>query len=931
MFVFIDGFVHQLPDIDPQETGEWLDSLDSVIEIGGRSRARYLLARLMERAREQGVGVPAMVTSDYINTIPPEQEPWFPGDEVLERRIRAYIRWNAMAMVDRSNHRFDGLGGHLSTFASAAALYDVGFNHFFRGKGDGGFGDQVFFQGHAAPGVYARAFLEGRLTEEHLDRFRREVDGGGLPSYPHPRRMPDFWEFPTVSMGLGPLNAVAQARFNRYLLHHEIADTSKSKVWAFVGDGEMDEPEAMAGLSIAAREQLDNLIFVVNCNLQRLDGPVRGNGKIIQELEAIFRGAGWNVIKVIWGRGWDELLARDVDGVLVNKMNSTVDGEFQKYAVESGAYIREHFFGPDPRLQRMVEHLSDDDLRMLPRGGHDYRKLYAAYKMAVEHEGSPTVILAKTVKGWTLGAGIESRNATHQIKKLTADELQDFRDRLQLPIPDSELTDGDPPYWHPGTDSPEFEYMMARRRTLDGSVPERVVRKKMFRPGARPESVSPGPFADVLAGTGEKVQASTTTAFARLLRNLLRDPDVGARVVPIIPDEARTFGLDALFREYKIYAPFGQRYEPVDAELLLSYREASNGRILEEGITEAGSMASLTAAGTSYATWGQPMIPFFIFYSMFGFQRVGDLIWAFGDQRGRGFLLGATAGRTTLTGEGLQHCDGQSQLLASAYPNCRAYDPAFAYEMGVIIRDGIERMYGPEPEDCFYYLTLYNENYSMPAMPEGVEDGIVRGLYRFRAAPETNGNRTGADPRQRHRDAGGARRAADPRRRLRRRRRRVERDELQDAARGRAERRAVEPAAPDRAGAHAVRHRAAPRQRRADRRGHRLHEDRARPDRALRARAVRVARHRRLRLLRHPGRAAAALRGRRGEHRDRGAPRARADRGDQERGGRGSHRPLRHRPRQGRSPPHLATAPSEHPAVVRRIRGSTDGCSRGTD
>ncbi|MDQ1433087.1 MAG: pyruvate dehydrogenase component, partial [Actinomycetota bacterium] len=463
----------------------------------------------------------------------------------------------------------------------------------------------------------------------------------------------------------------------------------------------------------------------------------RGNGKIIQELEAIFRGAGWNVIKVIWGRGWDELLMRDVDGVLVNQMNSTVDGQFQKYAVESGDYIRDHFFGPDPRLQRLVEHLSDNDLRNLPRGGHDYRKLYAAYKMAVEHEGSPTVILAKSVKGWTLGAGIESRNATHQIKKLTPDELKVFRDRLQIPIPDSEVADGDPPFWHPGTDSPEFEYMMARRRALGGSVPERVVKKRMFAAPVRehtPENA--GPFADVFAGTGEKVQASTTTAFARLLRNLLRDPDIGSRIVPIIPDEARTFGLDALFREYKIYAPFGQRYEPVDAELLLSYREASNGRILEEGITEAGSMATLTAAGTSYATWSQPMIPFFIFYSMFGFQRVGDLIWAFGDQRGRGFLLGATAGRTTLAGEGLQHCDGQSQLLASAYPNCAAYDPAFAYEMGVIIRDGIERMYGPEPEDCFYYITLYNENYPMPAMPEGVEDGIIRGLYRFQEAPE---------------------------------------------------------------------------------------------------------------------------------------------------------------------------------------------------
>src|SRR5215813_3062707 len=461
--MFLDGSIHQLPDIDQAETAEWLDSLDAVVDSRGKARAHYLLARLMERARDKGVGVPLMVQTDYINTIPPEQEPWFPGDEYIERRIRAFIRWNAVMMVDRANHRFEGLGGHLSTYASAAALYEVGFNHFFRGKADGGYGDQVFFQGHAAPGIYARAFLEGRITEDQLDHFRREVGRQGLPSYPHPRRMPDFWEFPTVSMGIGPLNAVYQARFNRYLLHRQIADTSKSKVWAFVGDGEMDEPEAMAGLSIAAREQLDNLIFVVNCNLQRLDGPVRGNGKIIQELAAIFRGAGWNVIKVIWGRGWDDLLARDVDGVLVNQMNSTVDGQFQKYAVESGAYIREHFFGPDPRLQRMVEHLSDDDLRMLPRGGHDYRKLFAAYKMAVEHEGSPTVVLAKTVKGWTLGEGIESRNATHQIKQLTPTELRAFRDRLQLPIPDAEIDDGDPPFWHPGSESPEFEYMMSRR------------------------------------------------------------------------------------------------------------------------------------------------------------------------------------------------------------------------------------------------------------------------------------------------------------------------------------------------------------------------------------------------------------------------------------------------------------------------------------
>ncbi len=727
--MFIDGFVQQLPDIDPQETDEWLDSLDSVVDMRGKSRARYLLTRLMERAREQGVGVPSSVSTPYLNTIPPEQEPWFPGDEYLERRIRAFIRWNAVVMVARANRRFDGLGGHLSTYASAASLYEVGFNHFFRGKADGGFGDQVFMQGHAAPGIYARAFLEGRMHESDLDGFRQDVSGG-LPSYPHPRRLPDFWEFPTVSMGLGPINAIAQARFNRYLLHHELADTSAAKVWCFVGDGEMDEPESTNGLSLAAREQLDNLIFVVNCNLQRLDGPVRGNGKIIQELEAIFRGAGWNVIKVVWGREWDDLLARDVDGVLVNKMNTTVDGEFQKYAVESGAYIREHFFGPDPRLRKMVEHLSDDDLRKLPRGGHDYRKLYAAYKAAVEHEGTPTVILAKTIKGWTLGPDFEARNATHQIKKMTEQELKTFRDRLYLEIPDEQL-EGDalPPYYHPGIGSPENEYMMARRRALDGFLPQRVVRPHVL-PMPNDDA-----FTDLLAGTGEKVRASTTTAFARLIRKLLAQPELGKRIVPIIPDEARTFGLDALFRDIKIYSPLGQQYEPVDAGLLLSYREAREGRILEEGITEAGSMASCTAVGTSYATWGEPMIPFFIFYSMFGFQRVGDLIWSFGDQRGRGFLLGATAGRTTLAGEGLQHCDGQSHVLASAMPNCRAYDPAFAYEMAVIVRDGITHMYGDEQADCFYYLTLYNENYTMPPMPEGAEEGIVRGLYRYRPAP----------------------------------------------------------------------------------------------------------------------------------------------------------------------------------------------------
>ena len=633
-------------------------------------------------------------------------------------------------MVDRANHRFEGLGGHLSTYASAASLYEVGFNHFFHGKGDGTAGDLVYFQGHAAPGIYARAYLEGRLTDEQLDHFRRETSGPGLPSYPHPRRMPHFWEFPTVSMGLGPLNAIYQARFNRYLHHRQIVDTSNSRVWAFVGDGEMDEPESKAALSLAAREGLDNLVFVVNCNLQRLDGPVRGNGKVMQELEMTFRGAGWNVVKVVWGREWDALLAADVDGVLLAKMNSTCDGDFQKYAVESGAYIREHFFGPDPRLAAMVAHLSDDQLRTLPRGGHDYRKLYSAYKAATTATGVPTVILAKTVKGWTLGSEIEARNATHQIKKMNPEQLRTLRDRLGVPVTDAQLADGLPPYFHPGYRSPEYEYMMERRRALHGYLPERVERSRtvVF---PRDESI-----ASLTAGTGDKVQASTTTAFTRLLRELMRDPEWGHRVVPIIPDEGRTFGMDTLFNDAKIYAAQGQRYEPVDAGLLLSYREATDGWVLEEGITEAGGMGSFTAAGTAYSTWSQPMIPFFVFYSMFGFQRIGDLVWAFGDQRGKGFLMGATSGRTTLSGEGLQHCDGHSQVLASTVPNLRVYDPAYAYELAVIVRDGIRRMYGPEPEDCFYYVSLYNENYVMPALPvdPSVEAGIIAGLYRCRAA-----------------------------------------------------------------------------------------------------------------------------------------------------------------------------------------------------
>ena len=651
------------------------------------------MARLVERSRELGVGTPASISTPYVNTIPREQQPWFPGDYELERRIRAYIRWNAAVMVVRANKAADGIGGHLSTFASSAALYEVGFNHFFHGKEDGLPGDHVYIQGHAAPGIYARAYLEHRLDEADLDRFRREVEppveelpagGRGLSSYPHPRLMPDFWEYPTVSMGLGPILSIYQARFNKYLQNRRIDDAAGSRVWCFVGDGEVDEPETLGSISLAAREQLDNLTWVINCNLQRLDGPVRGNGKVIQELEAIFRGNGWNVIKVVWGGLWDDLLARDVDGVLLNKMNSTVDGEFQRYAIESGSYIREHFFGPDPRLRAMVDHLSDDELQTLPRGGHDYRKLYAAYSAAVATKGVPTVILAKTVKGWTLGSGFEGRNSTHQIKKMTAAQLVDLRDRLHLgdDLSDADLDTELPPYIRPDPDSEVARYLRGRRTALDGPLPSRTV--EVRRPIQLPADAT---FTELLSGSGNQA-ASTTTAFTRLLRNLCRDESVGPRVVPIIPDEARTFGMDALFKEFGIYASQGQRYEPVDHDLMLSYRESTDGQILEEGITEAGGLASWTAAATSYAHRGVPMVPFFTFYSMFGFQRVGDLIWAAADARARGFLMGATAGRTTLMGEGLQHQDGHSQLLASTVPACRSYDPAFAYETALIIRDG---------------------------------------------------------------------------------------------------------------------------------------------------------------------------------------------------------------------------------------------------
>ncbi|MBT8239858.1 MAG: pyruvate dehydrogenase (acetyl-transferring), homodimeric type, partial [Acidimicrobiia bacterium] len=726
-----NGFLGNFPDIDTQETAEWLESLESVNNVSGKTRARYLLGRLNHRASQLQLGTSQTTSTDYVNTIPAEDQPFFPGDEHTERRIRAFIRWNAAAMVVRANKKSDGIGGHLSTFASSAALYEVGFNHFFRGKEDGLAGDAVYFQGHAAPGVYARAFLEGRLEVDQLDNFRMEVGGNGLSSYPHPRLMPDFWEYPTVSMGLAPINSIYHARFLRYLADRKIEDTSRTRVWAFLGDGETDEPETLGAISLASRHGLDNLTWVINCNLQRLDGPVRGNGKIIQELEAVFRGAGWNVIKVIHGSRWDELLLKDVDGVLLNKMNTTVDGDFQRYAVEDGAFIRERFFGPDPRLRQMVEHLSDDDLRNLPRGGHDYQKVYAAYKAATEHRGQPTVILAKTVKGWTLGEGFEGRNSTHQIKKMTKAQLLDLRDRLYLhdEIPADSLEDGVPPYYRPPAGSPEYEYMMGRRRALDGVVPTRVVRDRRPLPPA-PDA----PFETFLQGSGGR-EVSTTMAFTAMLREMMRSEGFGERVVPIIPDEARTFGMDSMFREFEIYAPFGQMYEPVDHELLLSYTEDSDGQILEEGITEAGATASWIAAGSSYAHQGVPMVPFYTFYSMFGFQRVGDLIWAAADARVRGFLMGATAGRTTLMGEGLQHQDGHSHVLSSTVPACQSYDPAFAYELAVIIQDGLKRMY-VDGEDIFYYITIYNENYDQPSIPDDSRGGILKGLYHWSGEPE---------------------------------------------------------------------------------------------------------------------------------------------------------------------------------------------------
>ncbi|MGI8577894.1 MAG: pyruvate dehydrogenase (acetyl-transferring), homodimeric type [Nocardioidaceae bacterium] len=729
--VIHEGLPTQLPDIDPDETQEWLESLDALMDEKGKARARYIMLKLLERARESQVGVPALRSTDYINTISPEQEPWFPGDEYVERRIRAFIRWNAAVMVSRANRKGLEVGGHIATYQSAASLYEVGFNHFFRGKDHPGGGDQIYIQGHGSPGIYARAFLEGRLNEDQLDAFRQEVSHGpgkGLSSYPHPRLMPEFWEFPTVSMGLTALAAIYQARFNHYLTNRGIKDTSEQHVWAFLGDGEMGEPESLGAIGVAAREELDNLTFVINCNLQQLDGPVRGNGKIIQELESTFRGAGWNVIKVIWGREWDELLARDVDGALVNQMNATPDGQYQTYSVESGDYIREHFFGHDPRLRKMVEDMSDDDLRKLPRGGHDYRKVYAALKAATEHVGQPTVILAKTIKGWTIDA-LEGRNATHQMKKLTKGDLKKFRDRLYLPITDEQIDAADvAPFYHPGKDSPEVQYMLERRRALGGPIPQRRVDPTPIKlPGDEM-------YAELRQGSGKQAIA-TTMAFVRLLRDLIKDPEIGHRIVPIAPDEFRTFGMDSMFPTAKIYSPHGQQYESVDRKMLLTYKESQQGQMLHEGISEAGAMASTIAAGTSYATHGEPMIPVYIFYSMFGFQRTGDSIWSYADQLGRGFLIGATAGRTTLTGEGLQHADGQSPLLAATNPACVHYDPAYAYEISHIVQDGLRRMYGstddhPHGEDVFYYLTAYNEPIVQPAEPDGIDvEGLLKGMY----------------------------------------------------------------------------------------------------------------------------------------------------------------------------------------------------------
>ena len=712
------------------ETREWIESLDYVIAQSDRGRTLRLLEALRARARQTGVLEPFTSTTPYINTIAPADEVPVPGDREVERRIKSLVRWNALAMVVRANRESDGIGGHISTYASSATLYEIGFNHFFRGKEAGKDADLIYFQGHASPGVYARAYLEGRLTETHLRNFRHELrKEGGISSYPHPWLMPDFWEFPTVSMGLGPLMAIYQARYAKYLENRGLKPASDQKIWAFLGDGETDEPEALGSISLAAREKLDNLIFVINCNLQRLDGPVRGNGQIIQELEAVFRGAGWNVIKVLWSSDWDRLLAADTEGLLVKRMGEIVDGEYQRYVVEDGAYLRKHFWGVDPRLLEMVKPMSDDRLKHLRVGGHDPVKVYNAYRTAVNTKGVPTVILARTIKGYGLGEAGEGKNITHQQKKMNEADLKRFRDRFGVPIPDDRIADA--PFYKPDEKSPEITYIKERRKSLGGFVPSRVVNAPVLKPAMTDV------FEEFAQGTAGR-KASTTMVFVKMLAKLLRDKEIGDLVVPIVPDEARTFGMESLFRAVGIYSSIGQVYEPVDMDTLLYYKEAKDGQILEEGITEAGSISSWIAAGTAYANYGVNTIPFFIFYSMFGFQRVGDFIWAAADSRVRGFLLGGTSGRTTLAGEGLQHQDGNSHTLALTVPTCRAYDPAYAYELSTIIEDGIRRMYG-DREQCFYYITVMNEQYEMPAMPAGVRDGIIKGLYRFREAANATG------------------------------------------------------------------------------------------------------------------------------------------------------------------------------------------------
>ncbi len=719
-----------LPKPDTEEEAKWLDSLESVLEFAlknqGPQKTSRFLDSLTEKLRERGIEAPRVVSTPYINTIPPEKQAAFPGDWEMERKIKSYVRWNAMAMVVNANRAHSGLGGHISTYASAATLYEVAFNHFLRAPQDGFPGDMVYFQGHATPGIYARAFLEGRLSEPQLQNFRQELaKGGGLSSYPHPYLMPNFWQFPTVSMGLGPLLSIYQARFNRYLRARGLTQGEDAKVWAFIGDGETDEPETLGSLTLAARENLDNLIWVINCNLQRLDGPVRGNGKIIQELEAVFQGAGWNVIKVIWGSDWDKLLEADKSGLLLKRMEEALDGDYQKYSVEPGSYTRKHFFGKYPELLRLVNHLTDEQIHKLLRGGHDSRKVFAAYKAATDQRRQPTVILAKTVKGYGLGEAGEGRNITHQQKKLNEKELREFRERFGVPISDEEIAET--PFFRPPPGSRETSYLLERRKKLGGFLPQRSVT-------AKPLDVPKlDYFAEFFKGSG-KFEVSTTMGFVRLVSMLIRNKTIGRQIVPIIPDEARTFGLDALFREIGIYSTKGQLYEPVDIKSLLYYHEAKDGQILEEGITEAGSMASFIAAGTSYATHGRYTVPFYIYYSMFGFQRIGDLMWLAGDIKAKGFLLGATAGRTTLNGEGLQHQDGHSLILSSSIPTLLTYDPAFAFELAVIIADGMRRMY-VEEEDIFYYLSLYNENYSMPPMPAGAEEGILKGLYRFKPGP----------------------------------------------------------------------------------------------------------------------------------------------------------------------------------------------------